>query len=282
VLLFVGVPVVLSTIVGFFNVNGFGSYRFIGFANYAALARDTLFLHSLEVTGLYVAAVVPTSCAAGLMLALLLRRNFVGVGLLRAAIFSPNTISLVVIGVLWPFLLSYPGGLINQVLNAIGIGGRSWLGVPSLALPVIIVVSVWFWMGFYMLIYLAGLQDIPQWYYEAAALDGASHWRAFWNITWPLLRPTTFFVVLIATISSIAGGAPFDLVYVMTGGGPDNATSLILVQIYRRAFEYNEMGYAAAMASVIVGALFVLTVILMVVTHGGTFDRARGDHGSRH
>ena len=135
-----------------------------------------------------------------------------------------------------------------------------------------VVVSVWFLMGFYMLIFLGGLQDIPREYYEAARLDGAKPVTAFLYITLPLLRPTSFFVVLIATVTAVAGGQAFDLIYVMTKGGPANATALTIYYIYQQAFQYNEFGYAGAMASTLVVILLALTLVLFAVTRGGRFE----------
>jgi multiple sugar transport system permease protein len=135
-------------------------------------------------------------------------------------------------------------------------------------------VTIWFLMGYYMIIFLSGLQEIPREYYEAARIDGASPWAMFTKITLPLLRRTSFFVLLVSIVSAIAGSQGFDLIYVMTKGGPDNSTSLAVFYIYEQAFQFNDYGYAAAMASFLVLILLVMTVALFAVTRGGRFEAA--------
>jgi multiple sugar transport system permease protein len=154
----------------------------------------------------------------------------------------------------------------------LGLGVISWLGDPHFALVVVVIVSVWFLMGFYMLIFLGGLQDIPKEYYEAAKIDGAGPIASFYMITLPLLRPTSFFVLLVSTVTAVCGSQTFDLVYVMTRGGPANATSLAIFYVYQQAFLFNEYGYAAAMASVMVVVLMLITVFMFMLTRGGRFN----------
>jgi multiple sugar transport system permease protein len=127
-------------------------------------------------------------------------------------------------------------------------------------------------MGFYMLIFLGGLQDIPAQYYEAARIDGATARQSFWHITLPLLRPTSFFVLLVSLVAAVAGSQAFDLVYVMTKGGPANSTQMMIIYIYQQAFQYSAFGYAAAMASILVVLLLALTGVLFLMTRGGRFD----------
>jgi multiple sugar transport system permease protein len=136
----------------------------------------------------------------------------------------------------------------------------------------VVLVSVWFLMGYYMLIFLGGLQDIPAMYYEAATMDGASPIQRFWYITLPLLRPTSFFVIMISLVAAVAGSQAFDIIWVMTGGGPANSTSVLIVYIYQQAFGFGAFGYAAAMASVLVIALVLMTGLMFLLTRGGRFD----------
>lgn len=263
---------VLSLSLGFFDVSGFGDYTFVGFDNYQRMFNDDLFLKSLRVTLVYVVALVPGLYLSGLGLALLMKQPLPFIGILRAMFFLPYVISLVVIGLLWEYMLVDRLGIINKLLSRLGLPGQSWLGDPDLALGTLLFVTVWFLMGYYMIIFLAGLQEIPREYYDAARLDGASGWRAFRDITIPLLKPTSFFVLLISTVSAIAGAQGFDLVYIMTNGGPANSTSLAIFYIYEQAFQFGQYGYAAAMASFLVVVLLVLTGILFFVTKGGRFD----------
>ena len=163
-------------------------------------------------------------------------------------------------------------GVVNRVLGRLGLEGRSWLGDPEVALGMLVAVTIWFLMGYYMLIFLAGLQEIPREFYEAARIDGASPWRSFRDITLPLLKPTSFFVLLTSTVTAVAGRQWLDLVYVMTRGGPANATNLVIFYIYQKAFQFSHYGYAAAMASFLVLVLVILTGILFALTKGGRFE----------
>lgn len=271
-IIFVGAPMLLSLSLGFFEVSGFGGYRFVGLANYRRMLVDPLFLESLRTTLLYVVILVPSLYVSGLGLALLVHRKTPFAGLFRSLFFMPHVVSLVVVGLIWQVLLVDKIGLLTRLFAALGFGSLSWLGDPDLALFAIVVVSVWFLMGYYMLIFLSGLQDIPREYHEAARIDGAGPLASFRYITLPLLRPTSFFVLLVSTVAAVAGGQSFDLVYVMTKGGPAKATSLAIYYVYEQAFQFNEYGYAAAMASFLVVILLALTGLLFLLTRGGRFN----------
>ncbi|MBA3416681.1 MAG: sugar ABC transporter permease, partial [Chloroflexia bacterium] len=263
---------VLALSLGFFDVSGFGVYQFAGLANYRKMAADPLFLGSMATTFKYVAVLVPGLYVSGLGLALLVKRPWPAIGLFRGMLFLPNVVSLVVVGLIWQFLLVDRIGVVNVLLSRIGLGGRSWLGNPDLALGTLLAVTIWFLMGFYMLIFLAGLQEIPREFYDAARIDGAGPVRSFLDITLPLLKPTSFFVLLVSLVAAVAGPQGFDLVYVMTSGGPANSTNLTTYYIFQQAFQYSNFGYAAAMASFLVFVLLALTGILFAATKGGRFD----------
>lgn len=271
-IVFLGIPMVLSLSLGFFEVSGFGDYAFVGFDNYQKMFNDPLFLKSLRVTLIYVVVLVPALYCAGLALALLLKQDLPFIGILRGMFFLPHVISLVVIGLLWQFMLIDRLGVVNKFFSRIGIQPQSWLGNPDYALGTLLVITVWFLMGYYMVLFLAGLQEIPTEYYDAARIDGARPWQTFRDITLPLLKPTSFFVLLVSTVAAVAGAQGFDLVYIMTKGGPANATSVLIFYIYQQAFQFGHYGYAAAMASFMVLVLLILTGILFVVTKGGRFD----------
>ena len=271
---FVGFPMLFSLGLGFFSVSGFGTYKFIGLANYARMFKDPLFLKSLWVTISYVVVLVPGLYLSGLGLALLVKQKIPFVGLFRSMFFVPNVISLVVIGLVWQVLLIDKIGFFNRLLEMAGFAGHSWLGDPRFALGSVLLVTIWFLMGYYMILFLAGLQEIPQEYYDAARIDGAGAWATFTRITLPMLQPTSFFVLLVSTVSAVAGSQGFDLIYVMTKGGPANSTSLVIFYIYQQAFQFNNYGYAAAMASVLVLILLAITVILFIATKGGRFHYA--------
>jgi multiple sugar transport system permease protein len=269
--IFVAIPMVLALALGFFSVDGFGGYKFVGLANYNRMLRDPLFLNSVSVTVVYVLCIVPGLYISGLGLALLVQQKIPLIGLWRSLFFMPFVVSLVVIALIWKVLLIDKIGFINRMLDLVGLQGRAWLGDPSLALGAVLFVTIWFLMGYYMIIFLSGLQDIPREYYEAARIDGASYWKMFAHITLPLLRPTSFFVLLVSTVSAVSGSQAFDLIYVMTNGGPANSTALVAFYIYQQAFKFNNYGYAAAMASVVVVVLMAMTVLLFALTRGGRF-----------
>jgi multiple sugar transport system permease protein len=270
-LIFVGGPMVLSLSLGFFSVSGFGEYSFVGLANYRRMAADPLFWKSLSVTIIYIVILVPSLYVAGLGLALLVQNNSRFNGVVRSLLFMPQTVSLVVVGLVWQVILADKVGLFNQAGSMLRLPAVSWLGDPRFALYTVVAISVWFLMGFYMLIFLGGLQDIPREYYEAARIDGAGAVQSFFKITLPLLQPTSFFVLLVSTVAAVCGSQTFDLIYVMTRGGPANSTSLAIFYIYQQAFLFNEYGYAAAMASVLVLVLMAITVLMFMLTRGGRF-----------
>ncbi|MGW8887208.1 carbohydrate ABC transporter permease [Streptomyces sp. NPDC055749] len=269
-LVFVGIPMILSVALGFFQVSGFGSYTWVGLGNYERMMSDPLFWESLKTTAIYVLVLVPLLFVVSLGLGLLVKQKLPGMGVYRTALFLPYVISLVVVGLLGKFLLDDQVGVVNRAMEAVGLGGQSWLGDPSLALASVIAVTTWVMMGYYMIIFLAGLQEIPQEYYEAAKIDGAGPWTSFRKVTWPLLRPTSFFVLLMSTVAAITGG--LDLVYVLTQGGPANSTSLAIYYIYQQAFVFGEYGYASAMGSFLVLIMVILSAVIFKFTRGGRFD----------
>jgi multiple sugar transport system permease protein len=270
-LIFVVVPMLLALGVSLYKVDGFGNYTFIGLDNFRRMAHDQALGQSLRVTATYVITFVPIAFVVSLSLAMLVRNHFRGVGWVRTAFFIPNVISLVVVGLLWQFLLVDKQGIAANLLSAFGLGDVSLLGNPRLAFASYVVISVWFLMGYQMLIFLAGLKDIPSEYEDAARIDGAGAWQRFRHITWPLLRPTSFFVVVTSMVGAVTGLQAFDLVYVLTKGGPANATSTIVFYIYKQAFTFGNYGYAAAITTVVVGFLVVVTGVLFTVTRGGRF-----------
>lgn len=269
---FLGLPMLLSLVLGLYDVDGFGSYRFVGLANYVKMMNDPLFWQSAKVTALYAIMLVPLLYVCGLGLALLVQKTNRFNGVIRSMFFAPHMVSLVVVALVWQFLVVDKIGVLSRIAPAVGLGGISFLGDPDFALVTVVAVSVWFLMGYYMLIFLGGLQDIPRMYYEAATMDGAGPIARFWYITLPLLRPTSFFVIMISMVAAVAGSQAFDIIYVMTGGGPANATSVLIIYIYQQAFGFGAFGYAAAMASILVVTLILLTGLMFLLTRGGRFN----------
>ena len=271
-LLFIGAPMVLALTMGFFSVDGFGAFSFVGLDNYKKMLIDPTFWQCLKVTALYVVLIVPALYVTGLGLALLVQRTNRFNTVMRAMFFAPQMVSLVVIAVVWQLMSADKQGIIARAFASIGVNNLSLLGNPQLALYTVVFITVWFLMGFYMMIFLGGLQDIPREYYEAAEIDGASKVHRFWYITLPLLRPTSFFILLTSLVAAVAGSQAFDLIYVMTKGGPANATQVIVVYIYQQAFQFSAFGYAAAMASILVVILLLVTGLLFLLTRGGRFS----------
>jgi multiple sugar transport system permease protein len=271
--LFVFIPMMLAFALSFTSANGFGQYPWVGLDNYQRMFHDPLFTQSIKVTLLFVLGFVPGVYLLGLVMALIVHGTIPARAFFRVAFFAPYTISLVVVGLVWRYMLADRVGVVGSVLQQIGIENPpSFLGNPSLALWVVVAASVWFFVGYYMVILLGGLQEIPEDVIDAARLDGAGTWRMVWNIILPMLRPTTFFALVLATIAGLAGLQSFDLIYVMTKGGPANSTSLGIYYVYQQAFQSSQFGYAAAMATWYALVLIIFTGIAFKLTRGGRFD----------
>ncbi|HEU5223994.1 MAG TPA: sugar ABC transporter permease [Candidatus Lumbricidophila sp.] len=253
------IPVLALFYLGFTNWNIFGTAKWTGLANFQRLIGDTTFHTALINTFYYALIHIPLSFVAALGLALLLNTKIRGAAFFRTAAFFPYITSIVAIAVVWNLLFSPQYGPINEFLRFIGIANPpGWLQSQEWAMPATAIVSTWRDMGYYMILFLAGLQAVPRELHEAARMDGAGVWQRFWNVTMPCLRPTTFFVTVMLTINSFK---VFDLILVMTGGGPGNATLVLSQFIYNQGFEQNNFGYASA-------ASIVLFFICLLVTIG--------------
>ena len=237
------VPILETVWNGFTDRKIFETPNFIGLTNYIRIFQDTYFIKSIQNTLIYVVFNLFGVMVIGLSLALLVNSKLVKTGVFRVAYFIPYIASMVSVSIIWIWMLDPTKGFVNYLLGMIGVGGKRWLEDPKWALPAIIVMGIWKGVGYNMLVNLAGLQGVPDMYYEAATVDGANKWQLFWNITFPLITPTTFFLFITGMINSFN---MFEQVNVMTGGGPMNATTTIVHQIYTRAFLKYQMGYASA------------------------------------
>ncbi|HEU4740446.1 MAG TPA: sugar ABC transporter permease [Meiothermus sp.] len=263
-------PALYSLYLSLFEWNGLSPHReFVGLANYTRLLASGEFWNSLRVTLLYAGGVTLLALALGLLVAVLLNQPIRGQALYRVLYFLPVITPTVASGVVWKYLFDPTQGVVNRGLAEVGLEGPSWLSDPSWALAAVVVVGVWKRVGFNMVVYLAALQGIPKTYYEAAQLDGADSWQQFRYITLPLLAPTTFFLVVTALIDAFQ---VFDLVYVMTSGGPLGSTDVLGYYLYRQGFRYSELGFASAVAYVMFALIFVVTVIQFRLTRGGQGD----------
>ena len=235
--------------------------EFIGLRNFLRLLMDTTFYRALSNNFIFAAVVVPIQTAFALALAMLVNRKVRYVNLFRTIYFSPVVTTMVVVSIVWFFLFNPGEGFINQALKFLTFGRArplDWLRSPRLAFPAIMFFSVWQGVGFQMIIFLAGLQDIPAELYEAAQVDGAGSWRRFASVTLPQLRNTTIFVVVATTILAFK---LFTQVWVLTRGGPQNATMTTIVMLYRQGFQELRVGYASSIA--VLFFLIVLVISLM-------------------
>ena len=235
-----------------------GRFTFLGLENFQDLTGDPSFRQALANTGVYVISIVPVSAGLGLVLAVLFNERFPLRELFKAVYFAPMVTSTVAAAMVWWWLYNPQFGLFNVLLRLVGIRDQPWLLSSTMALPSIILFSVWKTVGYNMVIYLAGLQAIPGQFYEAAAIDGAGVLRTFWRITVPLLAPTTTFLLI---YNGIVAFQVFDQVFVLTGGGPAGSTNVVVLDLYRQAFERYNFGYAAAEATVLFGLILGITVL---------------------
>jgi multiple sugar transport system permease protein len=253
-------PIVMSAYFSLTDFSLLGAPSWVGLDNYAYLLQDGSFRTALWQTFLYTVISVPLQTVLALVVAAVLARrtrNRFG-AFVRSALFIPVIASMVIIGSVWRYLVGADDGLVNAVLGVVGIDPVNWLGRPGTALLVVALVTVWKNIGYFLVIYYAGMLDVPEDLYEASTLDGAGPVRQFWSITVPSLRPVTVLVVILGTIWSFQ---VFDLVYTMTGGGPGGGTVTLVMAIYSSAFSNMQMGYASAMAMV----LFVIVLIASLV-----------------
>ena len=256
--IFVGLPIAGAFYISFHSWSGIGERSFNGLANYRSLLDDPFFVDSLKITAIYTFTFVPLLFVSALGLALLVNQRLQLTGVFRSAYFLPFMISLVVASVVWAFVLQERGGILNELIGLVGIDPQPWLGSTRLALVSIVIVTLWQGVGYSMIIFLAGLQDIPRDYYEAATIDGANAWQRFRRVTLPLLKPTSVFVLIISFISAFQ---LFDPIFVLTGGGPAGATTTAVFYIYETAFEFLQLGYASALSVVLFAIILVFTLV---------------------
>ncbi len=265
-LVFVVVPVVASLVTSLtdfniFALNNWSKARFVGVQNYVKLFGDELFRQALWNTLYFVAVGVPTAVILSLFFAVLVNRPTTALkNLFRVGYYLPSITDAVAIAIVWRWLLNPRWGILSWALGQFGIQGPNWLGDPRWAMPAIIMLVVWKGLGYNMVIFLAGLQGIPQQYYEAAQIDGAGKWRQLRFVTLPLLGPTTFFVTVMTIIGYLQ---LFAEPFMLTDGGPLNATLSVVLYMYRQGFKFFNLGYASAMAYVLFAIIFIATLAQM-------------------
>ncbi|WP_063732055.1 carbohydrate ABC transporter permease [Streptomyces sp. RTd22] len=255
-LIFTAGPVVAAGVISLLDWNLFSPPSFVGLHNFARLGPDPTFWSALVNTVYFTFVTVPLTLLVSLALALLLNQGLKRIAVFRSLLLLPYATISVAVAFVWIWLYIPHGGLINSLLGAFGIDGPAWLVSDTWAMPALVAMSVWKSFGFGMVIFLAGLQAIPQQLYEAARVDGASPWRSFRDVTLPLLSPAMFFVVVTSVISSFQ---VFDQALVMTNGGPGVHTTTLVMYIYQTGFLNYEQGYAAAQSIVLFAFIAVIT-----------------------
>jgi multiple sugar transport system permease protein len=256
-LVFTTFPVIFSLLLTFFKWNIIGPMEWTGLGNWQRILSDRLFWKALYNTFKFLVIHIPLQIVVALLLAEVLNQKIFLRGFFRAAFFMPFVISGVVVTILWQQLLGYESGVINRILVSAGLGKVGWLIDPRVAMVSIAIMATWKNVGLYVILFLVGLQTVPRQYYEAADLEGASHWQKFFRITIPMINPTIFMVVVLSTIG---GFSLFIEPYILTGGGPLNSTLSAVLYIYKQAFEYYHMGYSATL-----GVFFAMLVMVVVV-----------------
>ena len=254
---FVIFPVFFSLFLMFHRWNVISPMEFVGLQNFYKLIQDRLFLRSIFNTLIFLVIHIPLQIITALFLAEMLNQKIKLRSFLRASYFLPVIISGVVVTIVWNQLYGFDTGLINRILVSLGLNKVGWLINPLIAMPSIAIMATWKNVGLYVVLFLVGLQGVPPQYYEAAEIDGATSWQKFYYITLPAINPTIFMVVIISTIG---GFSLFIEPYIMTAGGPLNSTLSAVLYIYKQAFTYYHMGYAAAL-----GFFFAFIIMIVII-----------------
>lgn len=235
---------------------GFTTLRPVGWENYTSLLYDPDVRNAFTITVIYATCSLVIGAVLGLILALILNQNFRGRTLARTMILTPYMTSIAIVGLMWRNILDPTTGILNSLLSTMGLPTQQWLSTAPLA--TLVGITVWQESGYFMLLFLAGLQGLDPQVYEAARIDGAGPWRRFWSLTLPLLAPTTLFVGLVGMISTLQ---QFGLPYLVTNGGPGTATSLYVYQVYRETFQSGNLGYASAMSFLFLVVIMALSIV---------------------
>lgn len=258
------VPMFLVVAISLTNFSFSGQWQWVGLSNYREMLNSETFAIALRNTVVYAVFTILPSLILGLLLAVALNRKIIGTSVFRQVYYYPNVVSFVAASVIWLWIYDPTNGLANRALEAVGLPSLEWLHDPGLAMPALIVVGIWKGLGFNMVVYLAALQGVPREIYESARVDGAREVDCLFRITIPLIQPTTFFLLITGLIR---GFEAFDLIFVMTGGGPANATTTLVHQAYLNAFFYQRFGLGAAIS------VFLLAVVATVTLSNFRYGR---------
>jgi sn-glycerol 3-phosphate transport system permease protein len=257
-ILFTHYPILRSCFLSVFsNPMGTRPSKFVGLKNYVYLIHDPIFWQALKNNLIYAFGTIPVTISLAILMAVWINRKMTGRAFVRAAYFTPTILPMIAIANIWLFFYTPGVGLFDTILKSLGYSGRNWLGNPDTALACLMVIAIWKDAGFFMIFYLAALQGIPKDVIEAGKIEGAGRWYFFRRVTFPLLMPTTVFVVFNALINTIR---LIDHMFILTKGGPDNATELLLYYLYQTAFEFWDTAYAAVLTVVIIVILMSLAL----------------------
>lgn len=255
--MFMFIPMIATFVLSFTQYDMLSTPKFIGLKNYIDMFHDKIVWQVTFNTIIYTIITVPIGMCISLLLAVVLDGPIKGRRFFRGTFFLPSIISMVVVSIVWQWIYNPQYGILNYVIGFWGIEPQNWLGNAKTALISLAAVGIWKRSGYDMMLFLSGLQSIPDTYYEAAKLDGASKWQQFRYITVPLLKPTTFFVFIMAMISSFQ---VFDQVNLMTQGGPGRSSSVLVHYLYQNAFQYFDLGYACAIAYLLFAIVLIITI----------------------
>ncbi|MEC0230465.1 carbohydrate ABC transporter permease [Paenibacillus alba] len=267
-LIFVLVPILMNIYLSFTNYD-MNSMDFIGFKNYKILWGDKFFWISLKNTFIYTVFTLLFTLGLGLIFASLLNNKLIGLSFFRTGFFTPHVTSMVAVSMIWLWIYEPSRGIANSVLGFFHIGGKQWLYDANWAMVALIIMGIWKFVGYNIVIYLAGLQGVPRDLYEAASVDGAHTLHKFFYITIPMLKPITFFLLITGLINNFN---VFEQIKILTNGGPMNSTTTIVHQIYNRAFGEFQLGYSSAMATVLLGIIAVITIVNFKYGQGNDID----------
>lgn len=268
---FVIVPALGGLVLAFFEWDLFGTPEFVGLDNIARLFTDPAMWQALGVTALFVVLGVIPTILVGFVLAVVVNVNMPGIGAWRVLYFTPMIASAAVSAIIWVNLYNGRSGLVNQLLALFGVDGPNWLADPTWALPALVLMMIWGALPIVIILYLAGLQRVPDDIYAAASLDGAGRWRQLWSMTWPNVWGTTVLVAVLQAVSFVSGS--FEVALIMTDGGPLGTTQSLALYSYKVAFSERDIGYGSALS------LFQLALIIAVVVLARAIVRFRKEHG---
>lgn len=258
-IIFVLIPVIATFVISFSDYSLLRGFKWNGLDNYINIfTKDKTFVSSVLNTLEFTVLLIPTNLVLCLSLAMLLYKNIKGIGFFRTMIFTPYVTNIVSWALVWKFMLQNDGGLINMVLNLLGAKGTNWLYNSSLVIPIVVLVTLFKGFGMNTIIFIGALQEVPEMYYEAAALDGATKWQRFRKITLPMISPSIFLIIIITMIGSLK---VFSQVKVLTNGGPGTSSYVMVYYIYQKAFKMNQFGYGAALSVILFVVIMALTIV---------------------